>query len=75
MEQFVEINYGLQDEEKIRSNLRPIATHLKRTWPSLSKEGDRSRGRPIVLPELGPEMPWVKPGNFTMGSPSSEGAA
>ena len=75
--QFVEINYGLQDEEKIRSNLATmIATHFEENMAELIQERrDKwsKEGAPIVLPELGLEMLWVKPGNFTMGSPSSEG--
>ncbi len=44
-----------------------IAYQLKRTTEELVA------GQPYTVPELGLKLAWIKPGEFTMGSPKEEG--
>jgi len=74
--QFVEINDGVKDEAKIRSNLATmIAKHFEENMEKPIEQRREKWGKgvaAVLLPDLGLEMLWVKPGSFTMGSPISE---
>ena len=67
---------GVLEEGLIRNELaNRISDHFLKNMakPIEERRGKWGKGvAPVLLPDLGIEMLWVKPGSFSMGSPVSE---